>query len=413
MARRPRASAIENRTARLKLPVRKKPYAFTTIAAGVALGYRRNQGAGTWVVRVADGAGGNWTKGFAVADDHEGADAEHGILDFWMAQDRARALARGKDQDSGRPGTVAEALDDYGRHIARHDGGPGNVSRLRHHLPPALASKPVAMLTERDLESWRDKLVGAGLAPATVVRTAKVFKAALNLAARRDKRITNVSAWRDGLGKMVDSYNARNAGLPDAAVHALIAAGYAVDGALGVFVETAAVTGARPVQLARLQVADLQDRWREGPRLQMPSSKKGKGVRRVERKPVPITPALAAKLRQAAGSRPPQAALLLKSNGGTWGRADHSQRVASAVAKAGLDPKTTIYSLRHTSIIRQLLRGVPTRVVAAHHDTSTAIIERTYSACISDHADALTRGTLLDTSQPAAGNVVPLSGRRP
>ena len=58
----------------------------------------------------------------------------------------------------------------------------------------------------------------------------------------------------------------------------------------------------------------------------------------------------------------------------------------------------TIYALRHSSIVRQLLGGVPGRVVAVNHDTSLAMIERTYSAHIGDHADALTRAALLDTS---------------
>ena len=57
MARRPRSAQLETRTARLKLARRKKPHAFTTISPGIALGFRRNQGAGTWVVRVADGSG--------------------------------------------------------------------------------------------------------------------------------------------------------------------------------------------------------------------------------------------------------------------------------------------------------------------------------------------------------------------
>jgi hypothetical protein len=61
MARRPRASRLETRTSRLKQPVREKPYDFTVISPGIALGYRRNKAAGTWVVRVADGKGGNWT----------------------------------------------------------------------------------------------------------------------------------------------------------------------------------------------------------------------------------------------------------------------------------------------------------------------------------------------------------------
>ena len=60
-----------------------------------------------------------------------------------------------------------------------------------------------------------------------------------------------------------------------------------------------------------------------------------------------------------------------------------------------------------------MLAGTPVRVVAANHDTGVAMLERTYSAFISDHADTIARRGLLDTSaQPAAENVVPLPGRR-
>lgn len=58
---------------------------------------------------------------------------------------------------------------------------------------------------------------------------------------------------------------------------------------------------------------------------------------------------------------------------------------------------TVIDALRHTSIVRQLLAGVPIRVVAALHDTSVEMIERNYSEHIADHADELARPTLLET----------------
>jgi hypothetical protein len=62
----------------------------------------------------------------------------------------------------------------------------------------------------------------------------------------------------------------------------------------------------------------------------------------------------------------------------------------------GLDPaEVTIYALRHSSIVRQLLAGIPIRVVAVSHDTSAGQIERTYSRHIDDHADALVRRALL------------------
>ena len=92
-ARRLHNSQLETATARRRLALRKKPYWFT-ISPGIALGYRRNQGAGTWSVRVTDGHGADWIKRLALADDHEDADGTH-ILTYWQAQTRARAVARG------------------------------------------------------------------------------------------------------------------------------------------------------------------------------------------------------------------------------------------------------------------------------------------------------------------------------
>src|SRR5215471_17712770 len=167
MARRPRSTKLETRTARLKLPVRKKPHAPLTVAPGITLAYRRNQGAGTWVVLVADGHGGRWTKGFAIADDHEDADGEH-VLDFWMAQDRAKQLARGTT-DNGRPWTVTEALDAYAADLKARGGLIANADRIRFHLPSALAAKAVSLLTARELLRWRDGLVHK-IKPASINR---------------------------------------------------------------------------------------------------------------------------------------------------------------------------------------------------------------------------------------------------
>src|SRR5258707_118814 len=122
MARHPRSAKVENRTARLKLAARKKPY-FITVSPRIALGYRRNQGAGTWVVRAADGHGSNWTKAFAIADDHEEANGTS-VLTFWQAQDKARALARAGEGNGDRPATVGEAIDAYAADLAARGAHP-------------------------------------------------------------------------------------------------------------------------------------------------------------------------------------------------------------------------------------------------------------------------------------------------
>ena len=68
MARKIRDAKLESRSARLRLPIRKKPYTGPSLARGIMLLYRRNRTNGTWVVKAANGHRGYWTKGFAVAD---------------------------------------------------------------------------------------------------------------------------------------------------------------------------------------------------------------------------------------------------------------------------------------------------------------------------------------------------------
>ena len=124
MARKIRSPDLETRTARLKLVVRKKPYT-VSVARGIRLAYRRNQGGGAWSVLKADGAGGSWLQRFALADDHEDANGST-VLTFWEATEVARKLARVDDAvgevEGGRPPTIAEAIAAYERDLKARDG---------------------------------------------------------------------------------------------------------------------------------------------------------------------------------------------------------------------------------------------------------------------------------------------------
>jgi integrase len=388
---------LDSKTARLKLPIRKKPYA-ARIAPGIRLAYRRNEGAGSWSVL---GGGGRWLKRIGVADDVEPADGVN-VLDYWQAIERARDLARAKDADSGKPSTVAEALAAYTADLKARGADPYNADRVLVHLPEALLGKTVAVLTARELRRWRDGLLAKGLARGTVGRTIRMAKAALTAAADADARIANRDAWRVGLAGLHGAENPRNVILPDATVRDLTAAAERPEFAL--LVELAAVTGARVSQLRRLQVGDVQTD-RADPRLMMPMSAKGRR-KVIARRPVPIPAALALRLRQVGAGRPAHAPLLLRADGNAWQLGDHQRQFRRTVARVGLDPgEVTIYALRHSSIVRALLGGVPARVVAANHDTSILQIERTYSKYIADHSDAIARQALLNLEQPLVSNV--------
>ena len=332
------------------------------------------------------------------------------MLDFWQAQETARALGRGERTGEGRsakPATVAEALDAYDADLRTRGADIGNVARVRMHLPAGLLDKAVALLASRELRGWRDGLART-LAAATVNRTTTGLKAALNLAAEHDERITNRRAWETGLASIPDAEQSRNVILDEATVRWIIAEAHVRSPEFGLLVEVAAVTGARVGQLAQLAVQDLQAD-REAPRLMMPTSRKGKGKKMVHHRPVPIPLGLAAKLLVLTADRPATAPLLLKPSGAPWKKSDHSRLFARAAKAASQDPgHVTIYALRHSSIVRQILAGVPIRVVAVNHDTSIAMLERTYSRYIGDHSDALARTGLLDITESGVGNVVPL-----
>jgi integrase len=408
MARRLRSPTLETRTARLKLKVRRKPY-FIAVSAGVSLGFRRNLGPGSWLVRCADGEGGSWTKGFATADDFEDADGNT-VLDFWAAQVRARELVRGKHTDARKPITVAEALDEYEQDLAIRGGLVVQVQRVRKLLTPALLVRPVALLTTRELERWVHAELKRGLAPGSVTRASKTLKAAFNYAANRDpKGISDRSAWTVGLKALPDSHVARtDAVLSDDEIRAVVVACYAASDRLGWLAETLAVTGCRPVQAARLLVGDLLP-----DKLMLPRSAKGKGRKRIERRPHPIPPTLATKLKAAAGHRPADAPLLQRADGAAWHSTDLSRPFERALAAAEL-PKVVPYSLRHSSITRSLQHGLSPRLVADAHDTSIQMLEKTYAKYIADHSDAALRTAQIDLEPTTAGDkVVPLAARRP
>ena len=231
---------------------------------------------------------------------------------------------------------------------------PYNAKRARVHTPPSLASKPVGLLRSAEMRAWRDGLIAKGLARDTVNRVRTCVRAALSLAAKRDKRIVNRSIWEDDFDALPNATEARNVILPDTVVTKLITEAFARDRQLGLLLQVIAETGARPSQVVRLDIADLDA---ANSRLLMPRS--GKGHAHV----------------------------------------------------AGLDPKTvTLYALRHSYISRALLRGISITLVADATDTSEKEIRRHYAKLISDHSGEIMRRALLDVSQPSAADVVALKG---
>jgi integrase len=407
-----RNSGFETATARLKKEPQGKPY-WMPIDRGVALGYRRNvMGPGTWSVRGTSGRE-QWVKAIGKADDYEAANGRD-VLGYYEALDQARNVARqranggGESAPTGRPATLADALDAYRDDLNARGGCPKNASRARRHLPPVLMAKSVMSLNSTELLAFRKALVEKDITPATVNRVMQCIKAACELAMQLDPRITSNRAWKVGLKTVAGASKARDVILDDDTVRELIDAAYAHDRKFGVLVETAAVTGARFSQLAGITAGDLLT-----DRLGVPPTRKGKVTTRDKKKPtyVPITTALAERLRKEAAGRAGEEKLLLRSDGTEWKDSFQIRPFREIARRCGLDPKRiTLTALRHSSIVRQLLLNVPIRLVAANHDTSSAIIDRNYAKHITKHGDNLVRAAL--EAMEGTSNVVPMKRKR-
>ena len=264
--------------------------------------------------------------------------------------------------------------------------------------------------------------------PGSVQRVVNDFRAALNLAARRYKAQlppTIRNTIKDGLAaEHASAPVAREAQvLPDADVRRIISAAEEIDnegdwgGDLARIVLVLAATGARFSQIIRMTVADVQAAQR---RLMIPVSRKGRGVKNATHTGVRVGDDVLAELARATAGRKGSEPLFLRphwvqTGAAKWKKGERAPWFAAAeltrpwaaiVARSGLAAGTVPYSLRHSAIVRGLRAGLPTRLVAALHDTSSAMIERHYAAFIVDALDELAARAIIPLSP--AGTVTPI-----
>ena len=347
---------------------------------------------------------------------------------------------------AGPPLTIQRVVDEYvagreARDIASR-GGRGRKaddpkglkkdarSRLTKHVlaDDKLAAKPLAAVSADGLAKWRERLTK--LKDSSKQRVVNDFRAALNFAAKRYREQlppTTRDAIRDGLAAVnASSSVAREAQvLPDADVRAIISAAWKVDAEgdwgddLARVVLALAATGARFSQIIRMTVADVRMAEK---RLMVPVSRKGKGEKQVQQTRVPVGDDVLAALAKATARRNGSEPLFLrphwqqigpakweKGERGPWFAASELTRPwAAIVAEAGLAAGTVAYSLRHSSIVRNLSAGLSAQHVAKLHDTSVAMIEKHYAAYIVDALGELTARAVvpLTTEPPALLHVV-------
>lgn len=445
MARTVVERSVTTKNARRNLPVRVAPY-YRDLGNGVHIGYKKRRWPGVWLIRYGKPYR---TATLATADDVLDADGES-VLDFEQAKKAAiRWIAARRTEERASVGgpvpTVRKAVESYIEAQERRERerqSRGLQQRLRRDarlrlsrnvLESTIADLPLHALTEDDLAGWQSNL-RARLAEASVRRIRNDVRALLNAAAKKYRKSLPADfalVVKHGLAaeEAVAAVARDTAALPDADIRSLLEHAAAEDaeagwdGDLFRLVAVLASSGARFSQVIRMTVADVQ---LAQSRLAVPTSLKGRGTKRRTHVTVPVgsdviqllRPAIAGrrgneplferwrhKQVKAERGRPPR---WVRSARGPWLGASELQRPWLAIIKrAGLSADVTPYSLRHSSIVRQLRAGLPVRLVAAAHDTSSKVIETHYSGAVVDLLDDLMAGTVISLLPQPAGDDQP------
>jgi hypothetical protein len=265
MARSVRKAGLETRTARLKMPVARKPL-FIRIGPGLSLGYRRNQVAGTWLLRIADGKGGAITRAIGTADDFVEADGAS-VLNYWQAQDKAQSAARNPNGSSvAKPLTVRLAAEIYleGLEAKNPRTARDTRGRLNLHFLNKFGDELVTTLTKSKLEGWLNTMAlkspdreAVRRSKDTANRVLSMIKALLNHALRDPANgITDDHAWR-----LVKPYHGvatpRATHFSEAQARALIEA--TPDREFAALLTAGFLTGARYGELIACSVRDFDE----------------------------------------------------------------------------------------------------------------------------------------------------------
>ncbi len=368
--------AIHLTSVRNGLSPRREPYWGAPIEKGRYLGVRRlEDGTGTWIARLRD-------------DDHKQRYRSLGqaTRDFDYSRAKRQAETWFRDVDVGvsdQAPTVKEACREYvdnlraeGRDITAQHAEKRFLHTIYGHL---IGRVPLDKIRATQIRAWRNELGGV---KSSKNRTMTWLKAALNFAVAEDRVNPSVAQQWKKVKPHKDADGRREIYLDLAQRRALLEA---CSGGARDLVEAAALTGARPGELANAIRSQFDARTGE----MTFDGKTGK-------RKVPLSPAALDLFKRLAKSKLPSAHLFTSDDGKPWVNCAWTLPVREAAARAKLPKGTVLYTLRHSWITETLLAGMATLEVAKLSGTSLPMIEKNYGKLVTDVArERLAQITLL------------------
>lgn len=362
---------------RKALKPRRDPY-WMKISKGNFLGFRKMtaDSDGTWLARSRDEA------------NNEQMQQPLGDFSEWPQNERfdqARKAAEAWFEHLGKGGTtggytVKAVCKAYLAHLlseGKQSSFRDAEARFDNYVldDAKFANTDISKLTPPLVEAWKARLRarpslsgpnrGKPRSESTLNRDMTPFRAALNLA-YADRRVTSDFAWKEKLKPASNADRRRELYLNKKERQRLIA--HAQDD-LALFLTGLSLLPFRPGALAKLRVDSFDPDQKI---LEVPSEKK------TEPRKLKLTMELVAFLLQLSAGASPDVPMFRRANGFAWNKDSWKWGVKEAAEKACLSPKTTAYTLRHSTITDMVSEGTPLLAVAQISGTSQKMIEDHY-----------------------------------
>jgi len=349
---------IHLKSTRNALKPRAEPFWGPPIGKGRYLGYRKNKSeVGTWIARLRDDDGKQRYRALGQA-----------TKEFDHNQAKKKAEVWFKNRDAGisdEPPTVAEACHEYVKQL-KADGRESTSKDADMRFRRCVYKHEIANIRTDKLRTvvlrdWRNDLDGS---KSSQNRNLAILKAALNLAVTHERVDPAVSQkWRN-VKSHKNADKRRDIYLDLKQRKALLRA---CEGSVRDLVKAAALTGARPGELANALRSQFDARTRT-------MKFDGKtGSRRIQ-----LSDAAVELFKGLARNKLPNAHLITRDNGQAWAHRKWAYPLKVAAAKAKLPEGVVMYSLRHSWISEALKMGMPTLEVARLTGTSLEMIEKHY-----------------------------------
>lgn len=390
---------LKTKTSRKNLTPRAEPYWLKLPAAlvkGAALGFKRSPdtGAETWHARVyVDGVYRKTTLD-PVTDHFQYAEAYNAAINWSKHQKVATPAA-------AREYTMEEVIDEYLVHLQGNssrrlmDKRRQAAKRLNALMTPALNNKKVSQLAKSDLTalrrqySKRTNLQGQLISADSVNRVMSHLIAALNHA-YKEGMVKDKTAWKT-YTRLEESETKRRAkqNVPMADQQAFLEAS---EGAFKAIVTALSITAARPSELRRLRVSDVDltndDPDEQGVYLTHYKGNKSKGSSRLFA--LPAGSAVRELFAQQVEGKKPTDPVFLTEKGKPWSQANLAKAHNKVRDDNDLHAGLETYIWRHLRISQWCRSNdVAPSEVARAAGTSLAYIEKNYYK-----SDAATRAKL-------------------